>query len=481
MRITPLARLISGVLLLGAAAACSKGSGEALDLRSENDLSGLTISCTAGNYYDTKFSKREDVTVFGTTTEADAINAVRQGLADVFVTDEVLMPRDVLDRLGMKLAFLGEDPFDVAYAMKKGNVSLKRQFDEFLASTSVEDIIGHWLRGAEVPPDPNEGDYSGASPLRCIVAQNMEPVGYLGEGGKWYGMDPDILTRFANYLGRPVEFRFMDVGAGIMAIEAGQADLLAGFIFVTEERSKFVDFAAPYYTCHPGYFVSAGSEARTIGFGDRLKMSLITESRWKLITAGLLETLKITVFAILLGTLLGAGVCAARRSRRKWLRSAAGVYGAFIAGIPTLVLLLIMFYVVFASSGLGGSTVAIITFGLCFASSAGNIFDSSISSVPKGQTEAGLSLGFTPLQTFTGIVFPQALRKGLPLFAGECISLLKSTSIVGYIAIQDLTRASDLIRSRTFDALVPLIIITVIYFVLAWVIRKLLNLLLIRK
>ena len=91
-------------------------------------------------------------------------------------------------------------------------------------------------------------------------------------------------------------------------------------------------------------------------------------------------------------------------------------------------------------------------------------------------SEAGLGLGFTPFQTFTGIVFPQALKKGLPLFEGECISLLKSTSIVGYIAIQDLTRASDLIRSRTFDALIPLLIVTVVYFVLAWLIRVLLNL-----
>ena len=187
------------------------------------------------------------------------------------------------------------------------------------------------------------------------------------------------------------------------------------------------------------------------------------------------------MLAILIGTILGMCVCAALRSRRRWVRSAAGLYGSFIQGTPTLVLLLIMFYVVFASSGLSASSVAIITFAFSFASSAGNIFNSSISTVPVGQTEAGLSLGFTPFKTFTGIVLPQALRHGLPLYAGDCVKLLQSTSIVGYIAIQDLTRASDLIRSRTFDALIPLLIITIIYFVLAWLIRKLLNLLLIRK
>jgi polar amino acid transport system substrate-binding protein len=169
------------------------------------------------------------------------------------------------------------------------------------------------------------------------------------------------------------------------------------------------------------------------------------------------------------------------RSRRSWVRKAAGIYGAFIQGIPTLVLLLIMFYVVFANAGLSGTFVAIVTFALCFAWSSGSIFDSAISSVPAGQTEAGLSLGFTPLRTFTGIVFPQALKNGLPLYAGECVALLKSTSIVGYIAIMDLTRASDLIRSRTFDAFIPLLIVTVAYFVLAWLLRLLLNLFLSKK
>ena len=144
-------------------------------------------------------------------------------------------------------------------------------------------------------------------------------------------------------------------------------------------------------------------------------------------------------------------------------------------------LLLILFYVVFADTGLDASLVAVVTFALCFASAAGNIFDTAISSVPAGQTEAGLSLGFTPFKTFMGIVFPQALRKGLPLYTGECVSLLKSTSIVGYIAIQDVTRASDLIRSRTFDALIPLLMVTILYFVLAWLLRLLLNLFLSKK
>ena len=291
-------------------------------------------------------------------------------------------------------------------------------------------------------------------------------------------MDPDILRWFAHSIGRPFEMKYIDIGSAMIALQKGQADIVSGCIFITDERLKSVDFSLPYYQCHPGYFVRDHGNKHRITLGERFKMNLVTENRWKLIADGLLETLKITLLSILLGTLLGFVVCQGRRSRHGWARYLAGLYGEFINGIPTLVLLLIMFDVVFAKSGLSASMIAVVTFSLCFASSAGSIFDTAISSVPPGQTEAGLSLGFTPFRTFTDIVFPQAVSKGLPLYIGECISLLKSTSIVGYIAIQDITRASDIIRSRTFDALIPLLVVTVLYFVVAWLIQVLLNLLL---
>ena len=120
--------------------------------------------------------------------------------------------------------------------------------------------------------------------------------------------------------------------------------------------------------------------------------------------------------------------------------------------------------------------MAIVAFALNFAAGAGGVFRNALDSVPRGQTEAGLALGFTRLQTFFGIVLPQAVKLGLPMYKGQCVSLLKGTSIVGYIAVHDLTRASDLIRSRTFDAFLPLLVVTVVYFLLAALIGLILNL-----
>ena len=474
-------RLLGRLLVLGILHACSGQEKNSLELNSEEDLTGLAVACSSGSYYHDQLLKRDDISLFVANTEGDCVQALCKGMVDVYVSDEVIFTQEMMNQLGVRKALSGKESFEVSFALRKGSDKLLGQLDDFISNGPVRDIMAHWLEGGPAITAEPVSLSPDAVPLRCITATNMEPVSFVGNNGQWTGFDVEILRSFAASIGRPAEFSLQDLGSAIMALQTGQADIITGCLFITEERKKSVDFTIPYYHCHPGYFVRDSQNKGRPGMGERLKNNLITEGRWKLIADGLLETLKITFLSILLGTLLGAGICLCRRSRRKWARTLAGLYGDFINGIPTLVLLLIMFYVVFGTSGLNASLVAVITFALCFASSAGAIFDTSIGSVPKGQTEAGLSLGFTPARTFTGIVFPQAAQIGLPLYAGECVSLLKSTSIVGYIAIQDLTRASDLIRSRTFDALIPLMIVTILYFFLAWIIRRLLNLFLLKK
>ena len=137
---------------------------------------------------------------------------------------------------------------------------------------------------------------------------------------------------------------------------------------------------------------------------------------------------------------------------------------------------MIMFYVVFAGSGVSAVAISIITFAINFSAYVSEMFRSSIESIDRGQTEAGVSLGFTQVQTFVYIIMPQAFKQVLPVYKGEMISLVKMTSIVGYIAVQDLTKIGDIIRSRTFDAFFPLIVVAVLYCILAWVFSLVLNL-----
>ena len=203
--------------------------------------------------------------------------------------------------------------------------------------------------------------------------------------------------------------------------------------------------------------------------------NLIVEDRYKMILDGLQVTLLITLFSAILGTLLGGLVCWMRMSRRAWQQQTAKIYIDLMRGTPVLVLLMLMYYVVMAPMDTTGIVVAIVTFAMNTAAYISEMLRTTIQGIDRGQTEAGLALGFTQRQTFFKIVMPQVVRAVMPVYQGEVISLLKGTSIVGYIAVADMTRASDLIRSRTFDAFFPLILTAIIYFFVAWLIGLLLQ------
>ena len=209
--------------------------------------------------------------------------------------------------------------------------------------------------------------------------------------------------------------------------------------------------------------------------------NLIVEDRYRMILDGLQVTLLITLCAALLGTLLGGLVCWMRMSRRKWLQQVAKVYIELMRGTPVLVLLMLMYYVVMAPLDATGIVVAVVTFAMNTAAYISEMLRTTIQGIDRGQTEAGLALGFTQRQTFFKIVLPQVIKAVMPVYQGEVVSLLKGTSIVGYIAVSDMTRASDLIRSRTFDAFFPLIVTALIYFLMAWLIGLLLQSLVQRK
>ena len=209
--------------------------------------------------------------------------------------------------------------------------------------------------------------------------------------------------------------------------------------------------------------------------------NLIAEDRYRMILDGLQVTLLITLCAALLGTLLGGLVCWMRMNRRRWLQQVAKVYIELMRGTPVLVLLMLMYYVVMAPLDATGIVVAIVTFAMNTAAYISEMLRTTIQGIDRGQTEAGLALGFTQRQTFFKIVLPQVVKAVMPVYQGEVVSLLKGTSIVGYIAVADMTRASDLIRSRTFDAFFPLIMTAIIYFLMAWLIGLLLQSLVQRK
>ena len=202
--------------------------------------------------------------------------------------------------------------------------------------------------------------------------------------------------------------------------------------------------------------------------------NFIEDDRWKYITDGLFNTLRITFFAVLIGIFLGFLIAVVRSTYDKThklgvLNALCKVYQTVIRGTPVLVQLLIIYFVVFGSVKIDKTLVAVIAFGINSGAYVAEIFRSGIMSIDNGQFEAGRSLGFNYPQTMFYIVMPQAFKNVLPALGNEFIGLLKETSVAGYIAIQDLTKGADIIRSRTYSAFMPLIAAALIYLVLVMV------------
>lgn len=208
------------------------------------------------------------------------------------------------------------------------------------------------------------------------------------------------------------------------------------------------------------------------GLWNSIRLSLIEGSRWKTLLSGLGTTLTITVGAMVLGTILGVILALLKISKVKPLKWISSIYIDIIRGTPVVVQLLIMYFVVFASVNVNKTIIAIIAFGMNSGAYVAEIIRAGIIGVDKGQTEAGRSLGLTHGQTMARIVMPQAIKSILPTYANEFIVLVKETAVAGYIAIEDLTKMGDIIRSKTYEALVPLLIVALIYLFITSILSK---------
>lgn len=215
---------------------------------------------------------------------------------------------------------------------------------------------------------------------------------------------------------------------------------------------------------------------------DRFYLNFIADNRWKYLTNGLKTTLTVTVFAVLIGIALGFLVAVVRSTydktkKLKVLNALCKLYLTVIRGTPVVVQLLIIYFVLFGSVKIDKTFVAILAFGLNSGAYVAEIIRSGIMSIDNGQFEAGRSLGFNYAQTMIYIVLPQAFKNVLPALGNEFIVLLKETSVAGYIALEDLTKGGDIIRSRTYDAFMPLIAVALIYLVMVLAFSKLLSIL----
>ncbi len=214
---------------------------------------------------------------------------------------------------------------------------------------------------------------------------------------------------------------------------------------------------------------------------DSLYKTLIVDDRYKYILSGLTTTVIIAFFAVIIGIIIGTLVSLIRNNyevnkKGKILNKICEIYVNVIRGTPVILQLMIIYYVIFKSVNINITLVGIIAFGINSGAYVSEIIRSGINSIDKGQLEAGLSLGLNYHKTMKLIILPQAIKNILPALGNEFITLLKETSVGAYIGILELTKASDIISSRTYDYFFPLIIVAIIYLIMTLGLSKLVNL-----
>ena len=204
--------------------------------------------------------------------------------------------------------------------------------------------------------------------------------------------------------------------------------------------------------------------------------TVIVEKRYILFLNGLKSTILISFLSIALGTILGFVLFMLQKSKMNFLNILSYIIVRFLQGIPVTVLLLIFYFGIFGNINIEPIIVAIFAFSLYFSAYVSEIIKGAFLSIKKNQIDSAYALGFTKIQTVRYIIIPQVLSYVIPVYKNESVSLIKSTSIAGYISVMELTKASDIIRNRTYEAFFPLIFTALIYFIICYCLCKLLDL-----
>ena len=299
------------------------------------------------------------------------------------------------------------------------------------------------------------------------------------ENNEIVGIDVDIMQSIADKLGMELKIEDMAFDSIIPAVSTGKIDVGAAGFTVTEERKKNVNFTDTYATSKQVIIVRDGNAVTAkSSFGEKFYQNFIQDNRYAYMLKGLGNTLIITIFAVMIGIVLGFLIAIVRTSHDRngglgILNAVCKAYLTIIRGTPVMIQLLIIYYVIFQSINTGKIVVAVIAFGLNSAAYVAEIVRSGIMSIDNGQFEASASLGLNYPKTLLSVILPQAFKNVLPALANECIVLLKETSVAGYIAVIDLTKGGDIIRSQTYEAFLPLIAVALIYLIMVMILSSL--------
>lgn len=479
------------LICMFAVTGCGKqegGSAQNQSVTCVDDLAGKSIGVqigTTGDIYASDYEGDEAGTeIVRYNKGTDAVQALKQGKIDCVIIDE--QPALAFISKNSELSILEEEFAVEEYAIcvSKNNqeltASINGALETLKANGTLANIIANYIGDdtkGKTPYESPEGIERNNGTLTMATNAAFPPYEYY-ENGVVTGIDVDMARAVADELGMELVVSDMEFDSIIIAVQSGKADIGVAGMTVTEDRLKNIDFTESYTTAKQVIIVNTGATTGKVSLKDKFYQTFIEKARWKYIPQGLLNTVIITlgagIFGIILGFVFAIIRVAHDRNDEKSigirvLNAVAKIYLTVFRGTPMMVQLLIMYYVVFATMKVNPLVAAVLAFGLNSAAYVAEAVRAGIMSIETGQFEAGRSLGFNYGQTMRYIVLPQAVKNALPAMCNEFIALLKESSIVGYIGLMDLTKAGDIIRSNTYEAMLPLCSVAVVYLLIVMV------------
>ena len=389
---------------------------------SVDDLAGKTIGVQLGTTGDTLVSDYETdgsgTTVSRYNKGSDAIQALKQGKADAVVIDE--QPALAFVKANPDLTILEEEfaNEDYAICVAKGNsltAKLNEAIEVLMADGTIQKLIDDYVGDNATFSGYKSPDGISRTNGTLVMATNayFKPYEYY-EGGSIIGIDADIAQAIADYLGMNLKIEDMEFDSIITAVSSGKADFGMAGMTVTDERKKNIDFTTTYTTSKQVIIVrDDNASASGMSFAEKFKTDFIKEARYTYLLKGLLNTVIIAFFAALMGVVIGFLIAVVRSNHDKTghmkiLNFICNIYLTVIRGTPTMVQLLIIYYVIFSSVHIDKLIVAILAFGINSGAYVAEIFRSGIMSIDNGQFEAARSLGLSYKTTMISVILPQA-------------------------------------------------------------------------
>ncbi len=475
-----------------------------MGVTSIDDLANTRIGVQTGTICGALVESRlPNAKVYYYNTVTDVLAALNAGKLDAGCMDEPMLRFLKIENPQIKILdeLLDKSNLAAVFPKTEAGQALCGQYSEFLeklwADGTMKEIDAVWF--GEDDGKRTVIDFANLpatnGTLRMAADLSMAPFTYMKDN-KIVGYDVDVAARFCQAYGYGLEIVPMDFGGILPSVQSGKCEFASSCITVTEERAESVLFSSPNYyggiavgvrtesalSSEPNFSgdtapavltekqQTASSAVQQESFWDGIVASFnktfIRENRWELFWNGVLTTLLITVLSILFGTALGFLVFMLCRNGNIVANGVTRFSMWLVQGMPMVVLLMILYYIIFGTVAISGIFVAVIGFTLTFGASVYGLLKMGVGTIDRGQYEAAYALGYANRRTFFRIILPQAIPHILPAYKGEIVGLIKATAIVGYIAVQDLTKMGDIVRSRTYEAFFPLIAVTVIYFIL---------------